>query len=429
MGVITIDEYGLDVSTSRDSLNYWILGLNESLSFDNSGIENLTKSVNLNSEFALGFACLARQQMIHGMKEHSRVSLHRAIELKPATTERESSQISVLQAVMEFNNNALQLALSHIAKWPIDVFVFSMIVGPFGLLAFSGKPNWRQLCVDLMLKHQHHWPKNNWWYLTTLAFSYAEIGALELAEPLAEHAWDLNKTGNCAHTLSHVHFELGSFNKGEHFINDWMATYGSESDMRHHLNWHSALIKFDQCSSSTEYLTELFSSELSPKKHDPMPLTTYSDNASLLWRSMLHNMTITDKFVNEIISYGEEHYEQTGFSFADLHSILCILLVENDISRSTKIEQYKQSSDHIISSCATGFEQFMQQDYKQSEKSLKSVIASNDLLGGSNPQRRIIEETYLEACIRSGNKKAAKSVLNKRLRSCKYDKRQLKLVK
>ncbi len=50
-----------------------------------------------------------------------------------------------------------------------------------------------------------------------------------------ERAWSLCESGNCAHSLAHVHFEDGALDEGAAFINDWQLLHGDTSDMRHHL--------------------------------------------------------------------------------------------------------------------------------------------------------------------------------------------------
>ena len=400
----SLDQYGLEVSCKSTAFESWMTGFDTSFTFDSSGIEDLINAVNVDPNFALAHAPLGRQQLIHGYLEDGQRSISRAFSLTSSITEREASQINVLSAVTRYIPAALSMALKHIERWPLDIFVLALIVGPFGLLAFSSSSNWRNESLDLLKRNRRYYPENDWWYLTTLAFALAESGELSESETLAARAWEINPTGNCAHSLSHVHFEIGAFETGRSFLNEWMETYGQKSDMRHHLQWHTSLIDFEEGTVTPSLVMSRYQKELDPKISDPMPLTTFSDNASFLWRCKLHNIPFPEEFTLDTSIYSHKTFPNVGFAFADIHKIIVMALQNSPepTQHLTSAFQQLESTETSLffTALCKGFLAFSQEDYEIASTLLLPLVGKSVCLGGSNPQRRIVEETYLEACSR-----------------------------
>ena len=57
----------------------------------------------------------------------------------------------------------------------------------------------------------------------------------------------------------------------------------------------------------------------------------------------------------------------------------------------------------LLSGLCDGFFAFTRRDYAAACSALQPILKDSVLLGGSNPQRRIVEETYIEACARLGD--------------------------
>ena len=396
------DFYGLPVSNAGKALDIWLQGLHCADSFDASGISELSQAVQLEPRFALAHAALAKQQLFHGFAEDSKTALAAAQALIAEVTQREASCIDVLTATINFQANALELALVHIEQWPLDRFVFSLIVGPFGLLAFSQKTDWRERCLSLLLHYQKQWPKDDWWYLSALAFSKAECGESEAGEAIALNAWAQSPNGNCAHTLSHIYQEQDDSVAGSQFLQTWLAQQGTRSDMRHHLAWHLALLQLDSGNADQSSMTQLYREEFDPNISDPMPLTTYSDNASILWRCCLNRTPLDRSFVEQTLDYGKQVYPELGFGFVDMHRVLLTALSgrESEVaSMRAAILGLDHSSylAHYLQSLLNGALAFTQGDYANAKRTLQPVLDDTVLIGGSNPQRNVILETYKAA--------------------------------
>jgi len=402
------DRYDLPLScASEAALQAYSAGIACALSFDEPGITELTEATRQDDEFALAHAALGRQLRVHGFASEALGHIQIARELKATTTPREQSAIDVVTASACFDPDALQLAEAHVDVYPQDVFVLSHLLGPFGLLAFSGQRDWRMQNVALLQTTQAAYPSDDWWHMTTRAFMAAETRQLQQARDQAERAWALCESGNCAHTLAHVHFEEGAFAEAAAFIDDWKAAHGDRSDMRHHLMWHLALLG-RETGAAADALLEMYERELDPAISDPMPLTTFSDNASLLWRCKLSGMEIPGNFTEDLLRYADAHYPRCGFAFADIHRIMSTALLHDRERRGAledELTRLSQESGTEQAGCmlqfARAFNAFADSDYAAAATLLQPVMSGSVLLGGSNPQRRIVEETWLEACRRS----------------------------
>ncbi|RLA34500.1 MAG: hypothetical protein DRR15_08950, partial [Gammaproteobacteria bacterium] len=237
------DSYDLELScASEAALQAYLAGIEISKGFDAPGITELTEATTQDEEFALAHAALARQFQIHGFASEAKEHSAKSIALKANATPREQSAIDVAAAAASFNPAVLGMARRHVDDYPQDLFVLSYIVGPFGLLAFSGEHDWREQSMALLQETKTAYPDDDWWHLTARSYAGAEIGDLKQARDDGERAWSLRETGNCAHSLAHVHFEAGVLDEGAAFINDWDAVHGDTSDMRHHLLWHLVLL-------------------------------------------------------------------------------------------------------------------------------------------------------------------------------------------
>ena len=413
------DNYGLGVSSSGPAVKAWLQGLDASMGFDTSGIKALEKAVALDPKFALAHATLARQQFNYGHPQQGRASLEKALGLILDVSRRETSQINIAAAAMHHDPRALELAIAHLAEWPLDIFVFSHIVGPFGLLAFSGRQNWRDMCVALLEQYRHQWPEQDWWFLTTLGFSLAEVGRLDEAEIAAERALQIQPTGNCAHTLSHVHFEREDSAAGLPFIHEWIEQHGKHSDMRHHLVWHAELFELEEGLATPESTLTCYLTELDPNVSDPQPLETFADNASFLWRCALHDMPLAEEYATAMMVYGRQYFPVAGFAFADLHKIEVAALSLDDVEYLQLVKEFEALDDNeaakLLTDLAQGFRAFAQQNYATAEALLRPVVGAAVRLGGSNPQRRIVEETWFTASAKSGETASASKILRNRL--------------
>jgi hypothetical protein len=94
-----------------------------------------------------------------------------------------------------------------------------------------------------------------------------------------------------------------------------------------------------------------------------------------------------------------------------------------------KLADHAEKSQTRAAGCVHGYARgiaaFASERYAEVIAVLEPVLDDNPLIGGSNPQRRIVEETYLEACLRHGENDRALAVLDRRNRpSSAFDREQ-----
>jgi hypothetical protein len=396
------DPYDYDLTATRSAIDPFLAGFVDSLSFDKSGIDQLSKSVRNDPGFALGHALLGRQKMVHGDRQAGLRDLARAAALShSAATEREIATIRLLNIVANNHSSALAEILKHLETWPRDALALSLAIGPFGRFSLSGCKDWCQASLYILEAYQHHWSEDDWWFLASLSFALSEAGQEAKGLKTGERSIELRNTGTAAHSISHAHIILGLQEEGLAFALDWLDGPGHRSDMRHHINWHRAVFEFDLQIGDETHLRELFRSELSASVSDPMPLLTFSDNASFLWRTLLRGITPDPAAVAETLDYMDRHFSFAGFAFVDIHRI-CIVALSGDqgrkaIMRQTleqaHVTQRTPTTALLLALCDT-FYAFEANRHKYAATRLNSLLSETALLGGSNPQRRIVEDTY-----------------------------------
>jgi len=417
------DDYDLEITCSSDAaLQAYLSGIDCALQLDSSGISELTEAVTHDEEFALAHAALARQFSIHGFRKESIRHMVSALSLAKRSTRREQAAIAVIDGAKRGDPIAREMALHHIDAYPQDVFVLSHLVGPFGLLAFSGDHDWPAQNVALLQETKAAYRADDWWHLSTSGFSAAETGAWEQSRIDCELAWSISENGNCAHSLTHLHFEICGVDEGKAFINEWLADYGTQSDMRHHLIWHLTLLDLESGVDIDE-IFGIYDRELDPEVCDPMPLDTLSDNAAFLWRCLLAGKSASAETNKDLLAYTEKHFANIGFCFADIHRSIATALQDDSEKHSNLLSQLRSASkksgaqvDASLTIYAQAFGTFARHDYQETVQLLEPVLPDSVLLGGSNPQRRIIEDTYVEACMRSGQFGKAQSIIDGRRR-------------
>lgn len=392
-------EHGLTVDPV--AVTAWQAGLDGALTFDHSGIGQLETAVTLDPQFALGHAMLGRQKLIHGDWPAGLAALDQAMTLAIGATERERSLIALLHGAAHGRANTLASALVHVETWPTDIIAFSLVIGPFGLHAFSGRTDWRQTNVAMMAKYRSLWPQDHWWYLANEAFTEVEGGLIRQGRARAEKAWQVRQTGTAAHSMSHAHIEDNAQDEGLAFVDMWLAGPGVGSDMRHHIHWHKSIFEFDMGRSNADHASHHFATSLSAAVSDPMPLSTFSDNASFLWRAKLRDYVTPAPYIAETLAYMDRHYPNGGFVFADVHRICAAALTEDKRRMQQLLAEFRlrdternTATSRYMAVLCDGFFALAEGRAAKAVDLLGPVLDQECLLGGSNPQRRIVRETF-----------------------------------
>src|SRR5207253_7419238 len=183
-----------------------------------------------------------------------------ARKLVATATRRERQHIAIVAAAIEGRSQeAIAGAEQHLDEFPRDALVLSLLLGAFGLYAFSGRPDHDAAKLAICERHARHYGED-WWFLSYLGWSHTEAGNLSTGRTLSERAMAMRSANaNAAHGLSHAMFEQGDMAVGRKFLAQWMPSHDRKSFLHGHLAWHVALTNLDEGDRdrSEEHTSEL----------------------------------------------------------------------------------------------------------------------------------------------------------------------------
>ena len=388
-----------DCHVTTDNLmahEVFLEGMDLYLGLDQDGIQKFNEALEYDDEFSLAYIMLARQYAVNGRPDESKKNLNLAKKFSEKSSKREQGLIGLIGLMLEKNDKVIPFAMQHIEEYPNDVVALSQLLGPFGILAFSGKKYWREENLEIIKNIESNFDSNDWWFETTKAFIYCENQQLKEACKYGERAWQIARNGNCAHTISHIHYDTDSYELGRSFILEWSASKeGKNSRMKHHLMWHDALLALKL--KRFGEINNIYENYMLTDK-DTSPLEYLADNASMLWYCKINGIEIPDSWMIEMYNYANSLFPDFGFNFADMHKIMAATSLNPDKQTSFLKELEKNvESDVLLINLFNGLISFLKKDYKDSEKLLSMVAKDEAKFGGSNVQRKILKETLERA--------------------------------
>lgn len=388
-----------DCHVTTDNLmahEVFLEGMDLYLGLDQDGIQEFNEALEYDDEFSLAYIMLARQYAVNGRPDESKKNLNLAKKFSEKSSKREQGLIGLIGLMLEKNDKVIPFAMQHIEEYPNDVVALSQLLGPFGILAFSGKKYWREENLEIIKNIESNFDSNDWWFETTKAFIYCENQQLKEACKHGERAWQLARNGNCAHTISHIHYDTDSYELGRSFILEWSTSKeGKNSRMKHHLMWHDALLALKL--KRYGEINNIYENYMLTDK-DTSPLEYLADNASMLWYCKINGIEIPDSWMIEMYNYANSLFPDFGFNFADMHKIMAATSLNTDKQTSLLKELEKNvESDVLLINLFNGLISFLKKDYKDSEKLLSMVAKDEAKFGGSNVQRKILKETLERA--------------------------------
>jgi hypothetical protein len=128
--------------------------------------------------------------------------------------------------------------------------------------------------------------------------------------------------------------------------------------------------------------------------------------------------------VEEMFAYGVANFGSGGFAFADIHRAMTSAL-HGDKSKHEALvmhlagvaEKRATTVADSVRVYAEAFGAFASENYADTVALLEPALSNSVMLGGSNPQRRIVEETYLQACLKAKQYAKARALIAARKRS------------
>jgi Tfp pilus assembly protein PilF len=415
------DRYDLPLTTRSDqAAAHYRDGVDCMLSAWHGAEDAFDKAIAADPGFALAHIGRARVHQLNMEGAKARAMAAKATELAAGATPREEQHVEIMAAVIDSKPKlAVSGAEAHLNEYPRDAMVLSMLLGAFGLYAFSGRPDHDAAKLAVCERVAPHYGED-WWFLGYLGWSHTEAGNLATGRELSERAMSLRSANaSAAHGLSHAMFEQGDMEAGRDFLSQWMPAHDRQSFLHGHLAWHVALTLLD--AGDLDGALATYEQHIKPAGRPYPPLNIFTDGASLLWRLTLAGRNGLDNHWRDMVAYGEQYFPQAGAHFADVHFALAAAMADSDAldTRLSQLESRaadgKLAPGRAAIDLCRGVRAFAQGDNESAIRLLEPAIAELPRIGGSHAQRELWEDTLIVALLRAGHRHNAASRIAARL--------------
>jgi len=422
------DRYGFALTTQSEvAAERYRAGVDLLLSLWPGAAQMLDAAIDADPDFALAHAARARLHAVCAQAAEAKTAIATAATLAAKnTTERERSHVNVLQlAIGGQSAPALTCALEHLERWPRDVLIFSLPMGAFGLLAFSGRADHDQARVDLCERHARHFADDDWWFLTYRGWSHGENGNVKFGHTLTERSLHIRRDNvNAAHAHAHVCYEAGASAEAEAFIADWLPGYDRSGILHGHVAWHAALLALER--GDTERALEIHRQHVAPAVNQGIPINIISDTAALLWRMHAYGHDVPPDLWQDAAAYARPYFQEGGFAFMDAHMALLAAATGDDAALTARLHTLdnlvaadKLPAGPIVPAVCRAVQAFAAGRYADCAQILEPVAHEVVRIGGSGAQREVFEDTLLQAWLRAGevdnHADKARALLSQRL--------------
>ncbi|WP_374569717.1 tetratricopeptide repeat protein [Phenylobacterium sp.] len=418
------DRRGLPLSTSSDAAAArYAEGVDLLFSAWPDAGSALDAAIAADPDFALAHAARARAHASRNAPAEARASIAKAAELVAKTgDERERSHVETLSLALSGQSaKALEHALAHADRWPLDAQILSLPMGAFGLFAFSGMADHDQARVDLCARHAGHYGADDWWFLFTQGWSRAENGEAAAGRAQLERAFELRPANaNTVHGLAHAMVEGGDFAGAGTLISGWLPGYDRSGVLHGHLAWHAALVALER--GDADEALSIYAAQVRPSVSAGLPINVVTDSASLLWRLRLYGHEAPAELWAPVATFAKASFPRPGHAFVDAH----MALIEAASGERTALERRIAALSGLVEAGGLGAGAvvpaicraalaFAEEDYAGCAAILEPVAAEVARIGGSGAQREIMEDTLIAAWLRAGELGKARARLEARL--------------
>jgi hypothetical protein len=417
------DRYGLPLSTdSSVAAEAYRDGIDLMLSAWPGAVEAFARAIATDPDFPLARIALARIHTFHQQGEAARQQAATARELVARrATQRERSHVETLALAVEGQlPAALAAALRHLEAWPRDAVVMSLLLGAFGLFAFSGMADHDQARLDLCERYADHYG-DDWWFLANHGWSLTENGEVAKGRAMTERGFEMRRdNAYAAHALLHAMFEDGSVADADALVTQWIGGYDRSGILHGHIYWHQALGALEQGDAAKALA--IYADVLQPSVTAAPPLNAMSDCASLLWRLAAYGHNAPEALWDDAAAYASQKFPKSSLPFIDVHMALLAAATRNRAAleeRLAVIERRladgKLAAGPVVPSIFRAMNAFAAEDYAACVRHLEPVLDEVVRIGGSHAQREIVEDTFIVALIRSSELPRAQAMLDRRL--------------
>ncbi|MFB9267065.1 tetratricopeptide repeat protein [Bradyrhizobium erythrophlei] len=371
-------------------------------------------------DFALAHIGRARVHQLNMEGAEARAEATRARQLAAAASPRERQHVDIMASVIESQaKKAMTAAEQHLAEYPRDAQVLSLLLGAFGLYAFSGRPDHDAARLAVCEQYAGDYGED-WWFLTYLGWSKTEAGDVVSGRAITERGYALKPdNAGAAHAVAHALFEQGDAAEGRAFLTNWLPANDRTSFLQGHLAWHLALIALEE--GDADGAMDIYERHIKPAGRPYPPLNIYTDTASLLWRMSLAGKTGLESHWRDVAAYGDGYFPKAGAHFADVHQALVAATTNAGALQARLAEMEARQADGKLApgpsaiGLCRGIAAFAAGDHADAVRILAPLMPDLVRIGGSHAQRELWEDTFIVACLRAGQGHQAASLISERL--------------
>ncbi|MCA1456718.1 tetratricopeptide repeat protein [Bradyrhizobium sp. BRP22] len=371
-------------------------------------------------DFALARVARARVHQINMKGAAARDQAAKARQLAATTSRREQQHVEIVASVVESQTKrALQGAEQHLTEFPRDALILSLLLGAFGLYAFSGRTDHDAARLSICERYAPDYGED-WWFLTYLGWSRTEAGDVVTGRDITERAyWMKPANASAAHALSHALFEQGDPTEGRAFLSGWLPAHDRASFLQGHLAWHLALIALED--GDTDGAFDIYQRHIRPQGRPYPPLNILTDTTSLLWRLSLAGKTGLEPHWQEVAAYSDKLFPKAGAHFADVHHALAAAATNSGALESRLAEMEARLTEGKLApgpsaiGVCRGIQAFASGDNDGAVRILEPLMPELVRIGGSHAQRELWEDTFIVACLRAKRGEKATKLIAERL--------------
>jgi tetratricopeptide (TPR) repeat protein len=414
------DRFGLALTTSSPAAaEQYVRALDLMLSANTGGEALLDAALAADPEFALAHIARARLLQVQARVAEAKEAAAMARGLSVRVSAREARHIETVALLIDGKSKeAMAMLEEHVAEYPRDALVLSLALGVFGLLGFSGRADFHEAQLALLLRLAPRWGED-WWFLTYLGWARIELGDVATGAREVERALELNPlNAYAAHARAHGYHEAGDAEGGARFVEGWLPGYNRRSQLHGHLSWHLALCELAR--GNAERARALYADAIRPAVSHAPPLFNLADSASFLWRWQVYGESPPlDGEWEEVAAHVRHFFPRAGMHFADIHAILAEAACSDQPGARQRIAQLA-GGEHlaqgpIVPGLCAGAAAFARGDYALAVDALGTALPELARVGGSHAQREVFEDTFIAAALRAGHYAKARARLTERL--------------
>ena len=328
-------------------------------------------------------------------------------------TDREKSHFLCCELILLGETKKARAAVHHhVSEWPRDAMVAQMNTSVFGLIGFSGEVS-RE--VDLLEYTERLLPHygDDWWMISMHAISLCETGQTLESMQLMEKALNLNpRNANAAHFFAHILYEENEVSAGRDYLAAWMPNYDRRSLLHGHLSWHQALWALHEDDDNSMW--DIVDAAVSQEKGSSLPINALTDTASIYYRAELAGYNVSAERWLKLSEYAAEKFPKMGQSFADMHAALAHAMAGNNDYLSKLIDGNSGFAGDIVPAVAKAWKAISESNWNKAREELETAASEFERFGGSRAQRDLLEFTYVNVLLRTGNKETARKTLLER---------------